>query len=352
MARIGITRLDVEKAALHLQGAGKAPTVDNIRLLLGTGSRTTISEHLKTWKAAQADGEGKLPNALMALVTGLWERLQTDANVQVNEIRHTAHQEKQAQQQALHQAQCELSDIKKQLHQAQEAHSTAQKINESQRQQIQTLQQDNSKALIREQTLNDQVNTAQAENDRLHHLAQHMQTNLTHYQTAIETLRTEQTLAWDKQQNIWQQETNALKKELTTAETELQFTKLQVAQSVQTLQALQEEHQQLAITHQQQESQQVSQEQQIAMLKEHNLKQELTQDQQQKAFTDITEQLNASKQQAAILADHCQRTEKALALAEDKIETLRHEKLFLVQEKSELTGYLQKMEGKTSLKSA
>ena len=352
MARTGITRFDVEKAALHLQGAGKAPTVDNIRLFLGTGSRTTISEHLKAWKATQSDGEGKLPNALMALVTGLWERLQADANMQIDEIQHTAHQEKQTQQQALHQTQRDLTDIEKQLHQTQEAHATAQKMNEAQRQQIQTLQQDSAKTLIHEQTLNDQVVTAQAENDRLHQLAQHMQANLTHYQTAIETLRTEQTLAWDTQQNLWQQETNALKKALTTAETELQFTRQQAAHSSQKLQTLQAENQQLTITHQQQVSQQVSQEQQIAMLKEYHLKQEQTQEQQQKSFTDITEQLNASKQQAAILADHCQRTEKALALAEDKIEALRHEKLFLVQEKAELVGYLQKIEGKNLLKSA
>lgn len=350
MARTGITRLDVEKAALQLQGAGKAPTVDNIRLVLGTGSRTTIAEHLKAWKAAQTDGEGKLPNALMALVTGLWERLQADANLQVDEIRHTNNQEKSTQQQTLHQAQRELTDLKKQLHQTQESYNVAQKMSEAQGQQIQTLQRDNAKSLIHEKALSDQIIAAQAENDRLHQLAQQMQANLAHYQTAIETLRTEQTLAWDKQQNLWQTETNALKKSLITAETELQFTKQQAAQNVQTLQVLQEKHQQLAITHQQQASQQVSQEQHIAMLKERNLKQEQTIEQQQQAFVDMTKQLNTSKQQAAILTDHCQRIEKVLALAEDKIEVLRHEKLFLVQEKAELAGYLKNLEGKTPQK--
>ena len=41
--------------------------------------------------------------------------------------------------------------------------------------------------------------------------------------------------------------------------------------------------------------------------------------------------------------EQCQQLTKALQQAEDKIETLRHEKLFLAQEKSELMGSLKQL---------
>src|SRR3990172_5325162 len=56
MARGGITFIDVDKAARYLQGQGRNPTVDAIREHLGTGSRTTLAEHLRQWKAAQVEG--------------------------------------------------------------------------------------------------------------------------------------------------------------------------------------------------------------------------------------------------------------------------------------------------------
>jgi len=43
MGRIGITYQDVAKAIPTLQGQQKNPTVDNIRELLGTGSKSTGS---------------------------------------------------------------------------------------------------------------------------------------------------------------------------------------------------------------------------------------------------------------------------------------------------------------------
>jgi hypothetical protein len=50
------------------------------------------------------------------------------------------------------------------------------------------------------------------------------------------------------------------------------------------------------------------------------------------------------EKQMAILADHNNRLENQLSAAEDKIELLRQEKLFLVQEKSELQGHLNQLE--------
>lgn len=57
MGRIGITYSDVAKAASSLQQAHKRPTVDAVRSVLGTGSKSTIVPHLRRWRMKQEKGE-------------------------------------------------------------------------------------------------------------------------------------------------------------------------------------------------------------------------------------------------------------------------------------------------------
>jgi len=54
MGRAGVTLQEVEKAALQLQGRGKNPSVDAVREVIGTGSKSTIAQHLRDWKAQQS----------------------------------------------------------------------------------------------------------------------------------------------------------------------------------------------------------------------------------------------------------------------------------------------------------
>lgn len=49
MGRLGVTYEAVKKVAVKLVDLNKNPTVDNIRLELGTGSKTTILSHLRKW---------------------------------------------------------------------------------------------------------------------------------------------------------------------------------------------------------------------------------------------------------------------------------------------------------------
>lgn len=55
MARNGIGFEDVRDAAETLLGRGLNPTIQRVRELLGTGSNTTISEHLKSWQRQLAE---------------------------------------------------------------------------------------------------------------------------------------------------------------------------------------------------------------------------------------------------------------------------------------------------------
>lgn len=80
MARQGVSFSDVSAAANQIKGQGRNPTIEQIRIFLGTGSSTTIANHLKAWKASQSSNslmasKEQIPEALVATMKGLWERV-------------------------------------------------------------------------------------------------------------------------------------------------------------------------------------------------------------------------------------------------------------------------------------
>jgi len=91
MARQGVTYSEVAEAASELIGKGKNPTIEQVRLILGTGSSTTIAAHLKVWKENQNEtslisAKENIPEELIAIVKGLWERVINISNEKVNVI--------------------------------------------------------------------------------------------------------------------------------------------------------------------------------------------------------------------------------------------------------------------------
>jgi len=126
MSRGGVTFTEVEEAARYLQGLDRNPTVDAIRERLGTGSRTTLAEHLKRWKTMQADGEGRLPQPLLALVAGLWDGLQSSANQRIHENQSIAQQEADTLNAQLRVAQQTENKLNQTLHDLQEKQEKAQ----------------------------------------------------------------------------------------------------------------------------------------------------------------------------------------------------------------------------------
>lgn len=90
MARAGIQYEEVVDAVLQLQKQGDNPTIQRIREWLGTGSFTTISDHLRQWRENQKNStplqqEGfDLPANLMKLTQELWQQacIEADAKMQ------------------------------------------------------------------------------------------------------------------------------------------------------------------------------------------------------------------------------------------------------------------------------
>lgn len=92
MARAGILYSQVAHAAAQLAGAGKNPTVDNVRQALGgTGSKSTIAPMLKRWKSEHREtvvqAEAGLPAELIHAVKGVYDKLQDDVGQQLKSAR-------------------------------------------------------------------------------------------------------------------------------------------------------------------------------------------------------------------------------------------------------------------------
>ncbi|GAA6170027.1 DNA-binding protein [Sessilibacter corallicola] len=88
MARPGVSFFDVSKAATAIVDQGFTPTVDRVREILGTGSKSTISPLLKQWKESNSHQKdnGELPQQLMDAVKSLYQTSRSIADERIQEI--------------------------------------------------------------------------------------------------------------------------------------------------------------------------------------------------------------------------------------------------------------------------
>ena len=238
MARAGILYSHVAKAAAQLAAAGKNPTVDNVREQLGdTGSKSTIAPLLKQWKA-QRQGEtagAGLPVDLLEAVKGVYERMQADAQHQVDLARaeHLAAlgtvQEQLRQCQAhdgmLSQSAASLSI---ELAQTKEALARLQTAYQSEQIMVATLRSDNAGM---EQRLADRAAEVKA---LVEQLAQ-ARVQFEHFQEAIAAQRLEDRQAFDRH-------TGRLEHDLASAQQHLMAQQTTLAQQDTQLVQLRAEH--------------------------------------------------------------------------------------------------------------
>ncbi|WP_458525709.1 DNA-binding protein [Onishia taeanensis] len=97
MARSGVQYDDVQRAVHTLLSRGDAPSVQRIREVLGTGSFTTISEHLRQWRIEREENRDQpppqeMPEALQAMTLELWRQAQETASESLALYRHEADQ--------------------------------------------------------------------------------------------------------------------------------------------------------------------------------------------------------------------------------------------------------------------
>jgi chromosome segregation ATPase len=89
MARAGVTFTDIAKAAEKVKSQGHEPTVDRVREILGTGSKSTIAPLLKKWKNNMLNNDNgtDIPNELLEVVKSLYENTQALADLSIQKIK-------------------------------------------------------------------------------------------------------------------------------------------------------------------------------------------------------------------------------------------------------------------------
>jgi hypothetical protein len=344
MARGGVTFTEVEEAARYLQGLGKNPTVDAIREKLGTGSRTTLAEHLTRWKALQADGEGRLPPSLLALVTGLWESLQRTAEQRIQENQSIAQQEADTLRTQLNAAQQTETRLNQTVHQLQEKLDAEQRAKLALATQWQAIEKSYDKLNTAHQSALKQLENAKEENHRLHQLASQIQDNLEHYQQAVQQQQLEQNLAKERQHAMYTQELAQQKSLLEETTLRLHESEKRHALTQIQLEQLQKNHNELINRYEPAVAKNQEREHAFLQLEaQAGFQKELS----EKSERDLLVERDAHsrlRQQVSILTEQLQIAQAAIQKAKDKIDLLRQEKLFIAQEKARFEGALKQLQ--------
>lgn len=120
MARLGGDYETVKQTAVKLLSQGMAPSVQKIREVLGTGSNTTIAEHLKIWREEYAQKTihhltTNMPKELISVFEVLWQTAMEQAQNQLAEFKRVVEAECEAAMQIKQVAEKTVIDIKQKL---------------------------------------------------------------------------------------------------------------------------------------------------------------------------------------------------------------------------------------------
>lgn len=189
MARPGVTYLDVANAAQQLVTVGRTPTIETIRIALGTGSNSTLGVHLKTWKSKQDQTQQiatkeNIPEELISALKGVWERVMNQSEDRIQ----TVYQETQ---QELLQLRQEVQRLQKDNAILQQQYQQAKQERDSFTHEKSAIEQMLADGKIEIATLTEKLVGAEQQNhekqariDELHRQNQQVQANLEHYRNA------------------------------------------------------------------------------------------------------------------------------------------------------------------------
>lgn len=343
MGRIGITYLEVSKAIAAIQGKQQVPTVDRIRDVLGTGSRSTISKYLREWKEKNQllpTDELGMPVELLQMVKSLWAMLKEKSDNELEQARTEIKAESIELSKSLQAKKQQTAMLQKEVHQLEE-------INSELNQQVQILQKSQQDANTEIQLLNERISVMKenkeaqvTEQKRLHDLINHLQNNLSHYQESSQKLRQEQSIMLDKQRQDHEQKLSQLQNMLSEANKQASINEHKFNQSNTELKKITPKYTELEIelANIQKTNEQVTFE--LSLLKSDHKALKVEHHQQLKTMTILEEKLR-NEQESSSHVKH------ELEQSHDKIEQLRSDYQFLAQEKAKLEGFLQMQKTKS-----
>lgn len=348
MARAGITYTEVANAARQLQAENKSPTTDNIRGLIGSGSKSTILRHLRSWKEghaleAQAD---TLPLSLLETVKGLWSHIRSEADDEI------------AMKQEEFNA--KIDALEKVLVRLQEQHAS--EIKEKERldvnlsdarngiDELSTLLHAQQMETVRrnEYIVGLERQTAQQseENKRLHDVVKQTQKNLEHYQETNLRLKEAYSIERENERNEYLQTLRRLEAQINTLSQERTLLDHSLKQVENRLKEALEKNNQQETNCRVLTNDLFDHKTTINVLKHDNLT--LT---QQVAKLDLqlmkgNEQLCIALNEVNSITNEQKMLIASLHKAEDQVQVLMDEKLFLIQEKAELVGRMKTINDK------
>src|SRR6185312_15497828 len=219
MARPGVTYLDVSNAAQQLLAAGRTPTIETIRIALGTGSNSTLGLHLRTWKAKQDQAQQistkeNIPEELIAALKGVWERVINQSEDRIQTIQRDANEE-------LAQLKQEMQHLKKEYAVSQQQYQQCKQERDGLIHEKLMIEQLHSNAKIEIATLTEKIagfehqnHEKQARVDELHRQNRQIQANLEHYRTASVEQRLTDQQRYEQQQNQLEQTIQQITQEM------------------------------------------------------------------------------------------------------------------------------------------
>ena len=346
MGRIGVSYEEVAEIANQLQKEGRPPTLEAVRRILKTGSKTTLTKYLQDWRNQQGIDHASdvaVPNELSEVVNNLWQHLQHRCEKKMDECQKEADNKIQHMQAQYLSVQQQNTTLQTHTQQLEEELKQATTVHQELQQALVAEQQDKATLTERVVAMAEKHEAAQQEIGRLHHLLNHVQQNLEHYQTAMQQLRQEESLKTDKLRADYEQKLSELQRYLTTLVNEKAQYQAKAEQLLLTneksridyeslyrdLQTSKTQYQMLVVSHE-------TLQQQYNQLTTHH--QNITEhlEQSQRTLISLEVQLNAVVAREATL-------EATISKLEDKNQALNHEYQFMAQEKANLAGQLQSL---------
>lgn len=217
MARVGVDYETIKQTAIKLLSQGLAPSVQKIREALGTGSNTTIAEHLKVWRDEYAKKTihhlpANMPKELISTFEVLWQTAMEHAQNQLAEYKKAVESKCEIALQKEHEAEKLVNDLT--LKREELSMQLSQEISNKQKLTVE-LAIVNDRLIKQDGALTSQKNQYEDRLNRVYEEKDILITECRHLKDEIKTLQTKLTLQAEKHQDILSQQ-NALQEQSET----------------------------------------------------------------------------------------------------------------------------------------
>ena len=342
MARPCVTYTEVANAIARLQAENRATTADNVRNLIGSGSKTTIVKHLRTWREAhtlEAQGDG-LPLPLLEALKSLWTSVRNEANAEIAAHEDQTSKKMEALEDVLNRSQAQETSLNRENSKLQARLASNEVKIEEQTALLQAATTENVRLKEQNDGLGRQCDQQADEITRLHKIVKQMQDNLEHYQAENLKQKEAHSLERENERNAHMQAVRSLESQVSTLSERKAVLEHMLEHANKTLGDADHAILQLQASCKDLVDQLSENKTTIALLEEKNLSHMQQNTKHEKELKESSEKLCEALNQISSLTNKQELLETSLRKAEDRLQGLMDEKLFWVQEKTEIIGQL------------